>query len=113
MHWYSDLYISDNLPQDREKLKKRIQWKVYLKSIYYIVVSDVKDGQLEIINRATMTLPFFQTKEYYVIGVAKGYYHARSLVEKMFADVYNETGDCNVREYFIRRKKTPAATDEK
>ncbi|MDD6193463.1 MAG: hypothetical protein PUB19_01030 [Lachnospiraceae bacterium] len=100
MYWYKDLYVSNNLSNNMKWIRWSVEHKIHIKPIFLVVLSDMGDGQLEIIPATTLRLPFFEKKEYQVIGVAKGEYHARSLVETIVADVYGATGNCDCKSYF-------------
>lgn len=101
MNWYQYLYISDNLPDDCQKIKKMVKKKMHAKPLYLIVLSDYTDAQLEIVSALAQQSAFFRMQTYHVIGVAKGYYHARSLVEKILMDVYSKTGQLDAKKYFL------------
>lgn len=100
MYWYQDLYVSENLSKNMKAIRWSVEHKIHIKPIFLIVLSDLDDGQLEIIPATTLRLPFCEKKEYRVIGVAKGEYHARSLVETIISDVYQSTGNCDCKSYF-------------
>lgn len=100
MYWYENLYVSDNLSNNITLIRRSVEHKIHLKPIFLIVLSDLDDGQLEIIPATTLRLPFSQKKDYQIIGVAKGEYHARTLVETIISDVYQTTGNCDCKSYF-------------
>ena len=100
MKWYQELYVSDNIKAEPKTIRFLVEHGVQIRPLYLIVLSELEDGQLEIIPVHTLKLPVFRKKDYSVVGVAKGYYYARSLVERMVSDVYTQTGDCNVKLYF-------------
>lgn len=103
LKWYADFYLSDNLADKRNTIKNHVARKLHIRPLFLIVLSDYEDGQLEIIPLSTLKLPFFYKKEYQVVGVAKGYYHARSLVERIVGDVYRETSTCDCKGYFCNK----------
>lgn len=100
MYWYENLYTSDNLSKNIKVIRMSVEHKINIKPIYLIVLSDMADGQLEIIPATTLRLPFCQKKDYCIVGVAKGGYHARSLVKTIVSDVYEKTGNCDCKSYF-------------
>lgn len=105
MKWYKDLYISENITGSLKYIQFMVEHKWQIRPLYLIVLSDILDGQLEIIPVATLRLPAFRQQSYVIIGVAKGYYHARSLIEQIYSDVYTKTGDCAVKDYFQQKLK--------
>lgn len=100
MKWYHFLYVSENLPNNIKSIRWLVEHGIHLKPLYLIVLSEISDGQLEIIPAATLKIPFFKKQSYKIIGVAKGEYHARTLVETIMREVFEKTGDCNARAYF-------------
>ncbi len=99
MIWYNDLYISDNLPQNSKKVIRIVERRIHVKPLFLVTLSEIEDGQLEIISLTSLRLPFFRQEHVKVVGVAKGYYHARSLVESIIAEVYEHTGGCDCKSY--------------
>jgi hypothetical protein len=105
MRWYQDFYCSDNLKGSKKQIRKMVEKGWHLRPLFMIVLSDLPDGQLEIIPAVMLKNPFLKDVTYDVIGVAKGYYYARTVVEQIFGQVYQETGACNVKQYFQERMK--------
>lgn len=103
MRWYKDLYVSENITGSLKYIQFMVDHGLQVRPLYLIVLSEISDGQLEIIPVATLKIPIFRHKSYDIIGVAKGYYHARSLVERIYGDVYSQTGDCQVKAYFRQK----------
>lgn len=100
MRWYKDLYLSENLEKDRKTIEKRVEKKIHVRPLYLVVLSEYTHGQLEIIPVTSIHLPLMHQREYDVLGVAKGYYHARSLVGRIIGDVYKETENCDCKAFF-------------
>lgn len=100
MNWYQNLYLSKNLQGKERQVIWMVEHKVEIRPIFLIVLSDRMDAQLEIVPLATLKFPFFWREKYNIIGVAKGYYHARTLVETIVKDVYNATGQCDFKGFF-------------
>lgn len=100
MKWYKDLYLSDNMNISSKSVRFMVDHGIFIRPLYLIVLFDFPDGQLEILNAGTLKLPAFFHGEYQVIGAAKGYYHARNLIERIYADVYEKTGTCQVKDFF-------------
>lgn len=100
MHWYHFLYVSENLPNNIKSIRWMVEHRIHLKPLYLIVISEIPDGQLEIIPASTLKLPFFKKQTLNIIGVAKGRYHARTLVETIIKEVFEKTGDCDAKSYF-------------
>ena len=100
MNWYQELYLSKNLTGKEKSVKWMVEHKVEVRPLFLIVLSNRSDAQLEIVSLATLKFPFFRKEKYNIIGVAKGYYHARTLVETIAKDVYEATGQCDFKAYF-------------
>ncbi len=103
MQIYGDFYVGDNLKLGRAKIKRRIQRNRSGKDWFYISLSTMKDGMLEIIPAALTRYSWYPSKDLQIVGVEKGYYHALLLVKQMTSDVFEATGDCKLKEYFLSR----------
>ncbi len=100
MNWYKDLYVSENISGSRKYLEFMVDHGFSVRPMYLITLSNLTDAQLEIIPVSLLKVPFFKQENWDIVGVAKGYYHARSLVERIYSDVLEETGDVLVKDYF-------------
>ena len=45
--------------------------------------------------------PYYESKEIRIVGLGKGKEEAQDLVKDMLEEIYQNTGDFKVREYFI------------
>lgn len=100
MYWYQDFFISDNIKGSRKQIRTSVTKGRHLRPWFLVVLSDMPQEQLEIIPVSMLRFAYYQKKNLVVLGVAKGYYYARTMVEQMFSLVYRETGSCDVKQYF-------------
>ena len=112
MNWYQELYLSPNLKGSEKYIHWLVESGWSLRPVYIIVLSELKDGQLEILPLSLLRLPFWKKEDYDILGVAKGYYHARSLVATILSDVYEITGDCDAGSFFRERMQKPQSNTQ-
>ncbi len=69
--------------------------------VFVIALSRGRD-QMEIYHCAFLQQKYYKKHPPYVVGIAGGYEEALELLQQMVADVYNKTGNCRLKEYFLR-----------
>ncbi len=105
MKWYHELYLSPNLTGSEAYLHWLAERGWSIRPVYLIVLSDMRDGQLEILPLPLLRMFRRMNREYDVIGMAKGYYHARTLAAKIISDVYEQTGGCDAKTFFLEKMR--------
>lgn len=101
MQFLEKLYLSDNISKEEERVKRSLRAKKMPSDWFIIAISTTRDGMLDILPAALVRQKWFSVGSIQVVGVAKGYFHALSLMEKMASDVYECTGTCGMKEYFL------------
>lgn len=104
MYFYRNLYASPML----KKHKNKIKWKLRIgkpQPFVYIIALTHNNDLMEIYHSSILKQKHFKKKENrpFIIGVACGYEAAVTLVTEIIMDVYNETGNYDVKS-FIRSK---------
>ena len=64
MRWYKDLYVSENITGSLKYIQFMVDHGLQVRPLYLIVLSEISDGQLEIIPVATLKIPIFRHKSY-------------------------------------------------
>ena len=107
MKWYEDLYVGDSIAGKAI----RIMWKINhhhagTVSIYVIAFASNRKNLLDIIPAwELMQKSYPGKKEMQIIGLAKGYAEALELVRSIIEEVYQNTGDVDVKSYLRGRKR--------
>jgi hypothetical protein len=98
--WASRLYIGDKMKKKKDKVIASINDKQATFGVYCIAFASHPDNLFEILEANELLFPHYQKSEIHVIGLAKGKQEAVSLVQEMLMEVYNNTGEFDVRTYF-------------
>ena len=93
MRFYKNLYVSESMTKKKEKVIAKLNKKKYPLNTY-------------------ATLMFRQGSviddDIFVVGIAGGYDDALYLVEEIAKEVYEKTGDLDIRSYIREREREEA-----
>ena len=62
-------------------------------------------NQFEIYNAALFLQPEFPNDDFFVVGIVRGYEAALELVEEIAGEVYERTGEADIRTYLLERER--------
>ncbi|MBQ1547029.1 MAG: hypothetical protein IIZ61_01415 [Lachnospiraceae bacterium] len=99
IRWSDKLYKGKGVPPLHE-VNWNIRHNAGMAEIYYIVLSQRKDELLEIYPSYVMMQPHLKEKDFYAVGIARGYTYALKLTRDIIDDVYQSTGTFDVEEFF-------------
>ena len=106
MKWYEDLYVSDSIADKANRIKWKINHHAGTISVYVIAFASNPQNLLDIIPAwELMQKSYSGKKEMRIIGLAKGYGEATELVRQIIEEVYQNTGDVDVRAYFRNKER--------
>lgn len=105
MKYYYDLYLSEEFKEKREKILDDLEMKKLSLEQFLIVLLKNEKNQLEIFHSVLLKQEYFNREELLVVGIAKSMNDAYAIVEKISQEVYNETGDANIKEYLWDKQK--------
>jgi hypothetical protein len=98
--WASRLYIGEKMKKKNEKVIASINNKEAAFGVYCITFASHPSNLFDIIEANELLFPHYQRSEIRIIGLAKGKEEAVTLVQDMLMEVYNKTGEFDVRSYF-------------
>lgn len=98
--WKSRLYIGDKLRKKKEKIIASINNKEVTFGIYCITFASHPDNLFDIVDANELLFPHYKRSEIHIVGLAKGKEEAIDLVQNMLMEVYNKTGNFDVKAYF-------------
>ena len=105
MIWYKDFYAGDSM----KKKRKRVKWKILHNAgqldIYEITLSSNPANLLDIIPSWELMQKYYPKKGLFVVGVDKGYENAIELAGRIIMDVFQKTGNLDVRDYFLEKHR--------
>ena len=101
--WAKKMYFDAHVKKRRRRIMCSMKAGKFMPGIYCIALSSNPENLLDIIEVNQFRFPYYKEQEIYVLGLAFGKMNAYDLVTQMIADVYEDTGDVKVREYYKNR----------
>ena len=101
MKFSSNLYVGEGI-RDPEKVKWKLKHNAGQFSIYVIALAASKEDQLEIIHSGYLKQRCFDTDDMFVVGLASSRQEAVEIVASLAGKVVRETGDADLKGYFLK-----------
>lgn len=101
--WYENIYVGNNAKKKEAKIRKKLDQGKLAAGIFLITLPVNPDNNLEIIGSVYLKQESLYRKCPMVVGLANGYEEALLLVQQITEDVFRQTGDTKIREYFLDR----------
>ena len=99
--WSAKLYLSDDFNRKKKiKTMKSIEKGELTFEIYCITFAVDPNNLFDILNANELLFPYYAKQEIYILGLAGSKGQAKLLVKDMLEEIYTNTGDFRVREYF-------------
>jgi hypothetical protein len=99
--WAEDLYLSKNMKKrDLNKIKKAVETNKIVTGVYCITFASNPKNLFEIYNANEFLFPHYKKEEKHVLGLAESRPQSFQLVMEMIEEIYKNTGDFKVRDYF-------------
>lgn len=105
MRFHNHLYMNQRARKSKNRIIHKLKKGTVIWNLYVLAFPAGKNNQLEIYPSAVLQHPVYQNKQPYIIGFAYGYEQALQLIKEITEEVYEQTGDCNIREYVVSQKK--------
>ena len=100
MRWYKQLYYRDLSPRKCNRIRFCVKHNVLLPSAYVISLALSESEQLDIIPARELVQKSYPKKDLSIIGIAKDYTDALSVVERIVQDVLIADPAIKIRQYF-------------
>lgn len=104
MRYFKELYISEELKGREEEVVEHLEKKEFQFRIYLIALPENEKNQLEIYHSGMLNQEWYQNKDVFVVGLAKGYLQAIELVRKIAEETLEATGGADIRQYILKRQ---------
>ena len=101
MRFYKNLYVSESMAKKKEKLNK----KKYPLKTYVIALIEEGENQLEFYSTLMFRQGSVIDDDIFAVGLASGYDDALYLVEEIAKEVYEKTGDLDIRSYIRKQER--------
>jgi hypothetical protein len=99
--WNSRLYVGDKMKKKRKKVIASIDKREATFGVYCIAFASHPSNLFDIYEANELLLfPHYKKAEIKVIGLASGKQEAVELVHELLMEVYNKTGEFDVRTYY-------------
>ncbi len=100
MNWYSDLYTGKNAEKNAKRRIKEINKGIYRGNTYLITLAANPANQLEIFSVHQLRFSYIRRNCPMILGIASGREEALEVFLEIVGQVYRETGDVRIRDYF-------------
>ncbi len=104
MRYYKYLYVSDNIA-DPDKIKRSLKLHKGVLGIYLIMLSSDPD-QVEIMNAAFLKLPYYRKHPPVIVGLARSFDEASSMVVEMINESIFRTGNASLKDFLKLKART-------
>ncbi len=100
IRWATRLYVGDKMKKKKDKAVTDINSKKLTLGVYCIAFASHPANLFDVMEANELLFPYYGKLDIFVVGIAKGKEEAIELVHQMVMEVYNNTGDFDVRTYF-------------
>lgn len=100
MNWYSELYTGKNAEKKAKRRIKEINNGIYRGNTYLITLAVNPADQLEILSVHQLRFSYIRRNCPMILGIASGKEEALEVFMEIVDQVYRETGDVKIRDYF-------------
>lgn len=104
MRFYEYLYVSESIEKKAEKIKTKLQKGKLPFNVYLIVLIEEGENQLEFYSTALLYQQIFKKEDLFVVGIAESQIDAIYLVDEIAREVYENTGDLDIRSYILKEQ---------
>ena len=100
IRWTNRLYLSENIKKKRDRVIASINNRKAIYGVYCIAFASQPCNLFDIMDANELLFPHYKKSEVHIVGLAKGRDEAMELVHDMLMEVYEATGEFDVRTYF-------------
>lgn len=98
--WTSRLCVGKRMEKKKNKVIASINNREATFGVYCIAFASHPSNLFDILDANELLFPHYQKSEVTVVGLTKGRDEAIEMVQSMLMEVYQKTGDFDVRTYF-------------
>ncbi len=104
MKFYRALYVGEQLNKTKDQVIEKLKKSEWQLDVYLIVLAKGEQNQLEIFNSVLLMQDKIDGDRLFVVGIAKGFQEALTIVEKITQEVYEKTSDTQIRTYILEKE---------
>lgn len=98
--WYDNLYVDKLLENKEKKIMNRINEGKLSLHIYCITLASNGNNLFDIMNANELLFNYYKRRDIFILGLALGRENAIEIVAEMVDEIYKNTGDFKVRDYY-------------
>ena len=102
LKWHKNCFVGKNV-RDLERIQEKLENRRLVPGIYLLVLSENPRNIMELFPAVTLLQRTAADLCPEIIGIALGKEEAVSLAEEIIRQVYEETGEVQVKEYLKNR----------
>ncbi|MDD3404638.1 MAG: hypothetical protein PHQ72_15000 [Hespellia sp.] len=101
---YRQLYVSEFLEKKREKILQKLLNNQFQPNIYLITLAQNQEDELEFYSTFLLRQHVYEDTPIFLVGLAEGYDDALDMVEMITDEVYQKTGNTDIRNYIMENE---------
>lgn len=105
MKYYYALYMDEYAKENQADIIRKIENDKWQMNIYLVVLTKGEKNHMEVFHSVLLIQKVLSKDDLFVVGIANGYFDALELVEKITQEVYDETGDVDIRNYILQKQQ--------
>ena len=98
--WSEKLYLGEGIKKKHRRAMFAINHGKLAYDVFVIAFASNEENLFDIIAADELLFPHYKNSKIHILGLAKGREEAKIIIKKMIVEIYNETGDFKVRDYF-------------
>ncbi len=98
--WSGKLYMDEIIKKEPDKWKSRLEESKLSYSLFCIALASNEKNLFDIMDCNELWFRHYRRGDIYIVGLAANKGSAVKLLQDIIEDVYKETGEFKVREYF-------------
>ena len=99
MIWFDNLYVGAEAEKEKSNIVKNIKRYKFQLDVYVLCLADVPGNIMDIYPSYVLNQKYYKNKKLFVLGIAKSYNEAMSVMEKIIMDCYEKTGGFDLKEF--------------
>ncbi|MGN0383912.1 MAG: hypothetical protein ACI4DS_06550 [Eubacterium sp.] len=99
MKWYDNLYIGEKALNSSKDIINKIKSRKFQMDIYVLTTSSTDKNIMDIYPSYVLLQKYFFKTDIIILGIAKGREEAMGLMQNIIMEVYNATGNFDIKQY--------------
>lgn len=97
--WYDHLFVGDKAKKKRYQIIQAVRNSRTITGAYVITPSLSGNNVLDIYPAMELSAPWYREEEFFIIGIAAGYWEALEVAGKIIDELYRSTGGFDLNGY--------------